>query len=86
MQAIRDRMSDIQGRIETRAREIESLSTVNAAEPEEEVQAQPAAEEATADRIEEIRQSVTDESIKERVERMSQTDEDEPGGNGRESR
>lgn len=90
MQAIRDRMSDIQGRIETRAREIESLSTVNAAEPEKEVQAQPAAEEATADRIEEIRQSVTDESIKERVERMSQTDEDQPddapGDNGRESR
>ncbi|MDQ3387576.1 MAG: SPFH domain-containing protein [Actinomycetota bacterium] len=86
MQAIRDRMGEIQSRIETRAREIESLSTVNAAEPEEEVQAQPAAEEATADRIEEIRQSVTDESIKERVERMSQTDEDEPGGNGRESR
>ena len=90
MQAIRDRMSDIQGRIETRAREIESLSTVNAAEPEEEMKAQPAAEEATADRIEEIRQSVTDESIKERVERMSQTDEDQPddapGGNGRESR
>jgi len=90
MQAIRDRMSDIQGRIETRAREIESLSTVNAAEPEEEMKAQPAAEEATADRIEEIRQSVTDESIKERVERMSQTDEDQPddapGDNGRESR
>ncbi|MGI8866991.1 MAG: SPFH domain-containing protein [Rubrobacteraceae bacterium] len=90
MQARRDRMSDIQGRIETRAREIESLSTVNAAEPEEEVQAQPAAEEATADRIEEIRQSVTDESIKERVERMSQADEDTPddapGGNGREGR
>ncbi len=90
MQSIRDRMSEIQGRIETRQREIESLSTVNAAEPEEELQAQPAAEEATADRIEEIRQSVTDESIKERVERMSQSDEDDsdnaPGDNGREAR
>lgn len=71
MQAIRDRMTDIQARIGERAREIESLSEARNGEPEDEPQAQPAAEEATADRIEEIRQSVTDESIKERVERIS---------------
>ena len=91
MQAIRDRMTEIQSRIEERTREIESLAANHEAKPAEELSSQPAAEEATADRIEEIRQSVTDESIKERVERMSQTPDevpedspdDQPGGNGR---
>jgi len=83
MQAIRDRMTEIQRRIGERAREIESLSVARTAKPEDEMQAQPAAEEATADRIEEIRQSVTDKDIKERVERLGGTPND---GTGEETR
>src|SRR5215204_2596885 len=66
MQAIRDRMEEIQARIKERARELESLSDGHETRSEEE----PAAEEATADRVEEIRQSVTDEAVRERVERL----------------
>ncbi|MDX6379527.1 MAG: hypothetical protein QOI57_551, partial [Rubrobacteraceae bacterium] len=45
----------------------------------EEVPCEPGAEEATAERVEEIRQSVTDERIQERVERISQTPDGRPG-------
>ena len=69
MQAIRDRLEEIQVRIREREREIESLKAETKAEPEEETPA-PVAEEATADRVEEIRQSVTDEAVKRRVERL----------------
>jgi regulator of protease activity HflC (stomatin/prohibitin superfamily) len=71
MQAIRDRMQEIQRRIRDRAGEIESLAAEREPHTAEDVQPQPAAEDASADRVEEIRQSVTDERIRERVERIS---------------
>jgi regulator of protease activity HflC (stomatin/prohibitin superfamily) len=71
MQAIRDRMQEIQRRIRDRAGEIESLAAEREPHAAEDVQPQPAAEDASADRVEEIRQSVTDERIRERVERIS---------------
>jgi hypothetical protein len=74
MQAIRDRMEEIQARIRERAREIESLETERSTQPDDEPPERPAAEEATADRVEEIRQSVTDEAVKERVERIGHQD------------
>ena len=90
LQAIRDRMTEIQARIRERAEELERLSAGRgvagaiAAEEEEELEERPAAEEATARRVEEIRQSVTDEAVKERVERAVNRD-DGPGAfeNGR---
>ena len=84
MQAIRDRMEEIQTRIRDRAREIESLSDGHAAQPEEAPSERPAAEAATEDRVEEIRQSVTDEAVRERVERIGH-DGEEPGTNGEEA-
>ncbi|MEJ7841126.1 MAG: SPFH domain-containing protein [Rubrobacter sp.] len=83
MQAIRDRMGEIQARIRDRAQEIESLSNGHAAQPEEGPQERPVAEAATEDRVEEIRQSVTDEAVKERVERLGH--DEEPGTNGEEA-
>ena len=80
MQAIRNRMEEIQARIRDRAREIERLSGGQTAQPEE---ARPAAEAATEERMEEIRQSVTDEAVKERVERLGH--DEEPGTNGEEA-
>jgi hypothetical protein len=74
MQAIRDRMEEIQARIRERTQEIESLETERVTRPGEEPPEHPAAEEATADRVEEIRQSVTDEAVKERVERIGHQD------------
>ena len=76
MQAIRNRMEEIQARIKERARELDSLSDGHEARPEEEPQQQPAAEDENADRIEEIRQSVTDEAVRERVERIGHDGED----------
>ena len=72
MQAIRDRMEEIQARIRERARELESLSDGQArdAVPKRTPPEQPAVEDETADRVEEIRQSVTDEAVRERVERL----------------
>ena len=80
LQAIRDRMTDIQARIRERSQEIESLSVGRGIAPEDEEEAaeRPAAEEATAERVEEIRQSVTDEAVRERVERTVNRD-DGPG-------
>ena len=83
MQAIRDRMEEIQARIRDRAREIESLSGGHATHPEEGPRERPAAEAATEERMEEIRQSVTDEAVKERVERLGH--DEEPGANGEEA-
>jgi hypothetical protein len=65
MQAIRDRMGEIQARIRERAGELESLSNGQRAQPEPQQ-----AEDENADRVEEIRQSVTDEAVRERVERI----------------
>jgi regulator of protease activity HflC (stomatin/prohibitin superfamily) len=79
LQAIRDRMTDIQARIRERSQEIESLSAGRGiAVDEEDLEERPAAEEATAERVEEIRQSVTDEAVRERVERTVRRD-DGPG-------
>ncbi len=83
MQAIRDRMGEIQARIHDRAQEIERLSNGHAAQPEEGPQERPVAEAATEDRVEEIRQSVTDEAVKERVERLGH--DEGPGTNGEEA-
>ena len=80
MQAIRDRMQEIQNRIRERAGEIESLATERGTRDAEEPQPQPAAEDASADRVEEIRQSVTDERIRERVERLSAEPDGATGG------
>ncbi len=80
MQAIRDRMEEIQTRIRDRAREIEGLSAGPAAQPEEGPQEGPAAEAATEDRVEEIRQSVTDEAVRERIGH-----DEEPGKDGEEA-
>jgi hypothetical protein len=76
MQAIRDRMEEIQARIKERAKELDSLAEGHEALPEEEPQQQPAAEVENADRIEEIRQSVTDEAVRERVERLGHDGEE----------
>lgn len=83
MQAIRDRMEEIQGRIRDRAREIERLSNGRASGPDEGPPERPVAEAATEERVEEIRQSVTDEAVKERVERIGH--DGEPGPNGEEA-
>jgi regulator of protease activity HflC (stomatin/prohibitin superfamily) len=78
MQKIRERLNEIRDRIRERAVEIERLATAEKRAPEE-VPREPGAEEATAERVEEIRQSVTDERIQERVERISQTPDGRPG-------
>jgi len=83
MQAIRNRMEEIQARIRDRAREIDRLSNGHAAQPEEGPPERPVAEAATEDRVEEIRQSVTDEAVKERVERLGH--DEGPGANGEEA-
>jgi hypothetical protein len=67
MQAIRNRMEEIQARIRERAGELESLADGQGTRVEEESHQ---AEEENADRVEEIRQSVTDEAVRERVERI----------------
>jgi regulator of protease activity HflC (stomatin/prohibitin superfamily) len=71
MQTIRERMGEIQARIQQRSEEIERLRTLEAVDPAEDLH-EPEAERATEDRVEEIRQSVTDERIQERVERIEQ--------------
>ena len=67
MQAIRNRMEEIQARIRERAGELESLSDDQGPRLDEEPHQ---AEEENAERVEEIRQSVTDEALRERVERI----------------
>ena len=76
MQEIRERMQEIQDRIEGREEEIGELASAEQ-EPAEEVPEEPrAAEEENAERLEEIRQSVTDEAVKEKVERIGQGEEE----------
>jgi regulator of protease activity HflC (stomatin/prohibitin superfamily) len=67
MQAIRNRMEEIQARIRERAGELESLAAGRETRLDEEPHQ---AEEENAERVEEIRQSVTDEAVRERVERI----------------
>ena len=66
-------MEEIQARIRDRAGELESLSDGHSTRPEVEPQQ---AEEENADRVEEIRQSVTDEAVRERVERIGHDGEE----------
>src|SRR5918998_1376057 len=70
MQKIRERMEEIQERIREREQEIEDVVSAEQGMTEEEPQAPQAAEEEDAERLEEIRQSVTDQAVKERVERL----------------
>ncbi len=69
MQTIRERMGEIQHRIKEREREIEDVVSVEQGTVEEEPP-EPQAAEEDDERLEEIRQSVTDEEVKERVERL----------------
>ena len=70
MQKIRERMEDIQERIREREQEIEEIISAEQGVTDKEPQEPQAAEEENAERLEEIRQSVTDEKVKERVERL----------------
>lgn len=70
MQKIRERMEEIQERIREREQEIEDVVSAERSVTEEEPRAPQAAEEENAERLEEIRQSVTDKAVKERVERL----------------
>jgi len=70
MQKIRERIEEIQERIREREQEIEDVISAEQGVTEEEPQEPQAAEEENAERLEEIRQSVTDEAVKERVERL----------------
>jgi len=70
MQKIRERMEEIQERIRVREQEIEDVISAEQGVSEEAPQKPQAAEEENAERLEEIRQSVTDEKVKERVERL----------------
>ncbi|TCJ14816.1 SPFH domain-containing protein [Rubrobacter taiwanensis] len=74
MQKIRERMQEIQARIEERSRQIEELKTPEKELPDD-VKPEGKAEAATEDRVEEIRQSVTDESIQERIEATGEDEE-----------
>jgi regulator of protease activity HflC (stomatin/prohibitin superfamily) len=69
MDALRQRLHEIQSRIEERQQEIQSLSTAHA-NPAEEDSTQDGSSGESEDRVEEIRRSVTDEAVKERVERI----------------
>jgi len=70
MQKIRERIGEIQERIREREQEIEDVISAEQGVTEEEPQEPQAAEEENAERLEEIRQSVTDQAVKERVERL----------------
>jgi hypothetical protein len=86
MRAIRSRMAEIQARIRERGAEIDRLVSAPepaaGGEPPAESVAQEAArvEAANAERVEEIRKSVTDERIQQRVERIGDEGEDVPDG------
>ncbi len=71
LQTIRERANIIQSRISERSAEIERVMAEERNAPVG-VRLEVAAEEATADRVEEIRQSVSDERIQERVVRIGE--------------
>ncbi len=79
MQALRERLEDIQSRIEERQEEISELATEEQGASDG-LEEPPEAESAGEDRVEEIRQPVTDEAVKERVERIGDSEEAEPEG------
>ena len=78
MQELRERIGEVESRIEERQREIDQLATAESAPAEQEaadnLQDEPS-EGGDGDRVEEIRQSVTDEAVKERVERIGEDGE-----------
>jgi regulator of protease activity HflC (stomatin/prohibitin superfamily) len=82
MEALRGRLGEIQSRIDERQSEIEALSTARTGSVEDE-STDTAPAEDDEDRVAEIRRSVTDEAVKERVERIG--DGDGPSGDGSES-
>lgn len=76
LQKIRERMREIQARIEEREKEIEEVVAAEQGAAED-VPPEPRAAEEDDERLEEIRQSVTDEAVKERVERLQNADGEE---------
>ncbi|MBA2375734.1 MAG: SPFH domain-containing protein [Rubrobacter sp.] len=81
MQKIRERMEDIRARITEREKELEEMKTAVDNEVEADGDLQPdfaADNDANEERLEEIRQSVADEAVQERVEQISQTGDSEP--------
>jgi len=70
LRMIRERLPAIRSRIEAREPEIERLSAAESV-PTNGVAVHPKVEPPDADRVEEIRRSVTDEQLRERVERIS---------------
>jgi regulator of protease activity HflC (stomatin/prohibitin superfamily) len=70
MRRIREHVEEIRARIRERAAEIERLSAVPVVPENGATEPARRAETATEDRVEEIRRSVTDEAVLERVERM----------------
>jgi regulator of protease activity HflC (stomatin/prohibitin superfamily) len=82
MEALRGRLGEIQSRIDERQGEIEALSTARTGSGEDE-STDTAPAEDDEDRVAEIRRSVTDEAVKERVERIG--DGDGPSGDVSES-
>lgn len=82
MQKIRERIEEIRGRIESREAELADLRKTEQVEEEPEI-AVPKAEDED-EKLEEIRQSVADEEIQERVEEISRSGEvdGEPDGRG----
>ena len=86
MKKIRERVEEIQERIRGREQEIEDVVSAEQGVTEEESQAPQAAEEENAERLEEIRQSVTDKVVKERVERLQSAngEADSEGAEGEE--
>ena len=79
MEELRGHITEIEGRIEERQREIGQLATAESAPAEPETE-ESALEGAAEDRIEEIRQSVTDEAVRERVERIGEEESGSDGG------
>jgi regulator of protease activity HflC (stomatin/prohibitin superfamily) len=90
MESLRGRLGEIQSRIDERQGEIDSLSTARTANGEDgssTYNTNKATVEDEEDRVAEIRRSVTDEAVKERVERIGDGDGSSDNGseNGSES-
>lgn len=73
MESLRGRLGEIQSRIDERQSEIGALSTARTVDGEGESTDTSPAEDEEA-RVAEIRRSVTDEAVKERVERIGEGD------------
>ena len=86
MRAIRERMVEIQARIRERGAEIDRLVSAPEGTPDGGTPSESVAQEAVrveaenAERVEEIRKSVTDERIQQRVEKIGDEDLDNPDG------